>query len=73
MEVVLYTLPECGICKMVKTKLNQKGIAFKEGDLAEVAESMGLDHAPVLCINKNENESEYIIAPSKIVDWINKQ
>ena len=30
--VELYTLPTCGICHTIKTKLEQKGIQFEEKD-----------------------------------------
>lgn len=71
--VELYTLPTCGICEMIKTKMKEKGIQFEEKDFQIVAESMGLDHAPVLHIMPNDNEEEYIMSPTKMVAWINKQ
>lgn len=73
MKIELYTLPSCGICYMIKTKLNEKGISFEEKDFSEIAVSMGFDQAPVLHIIENEDEQQYIITPSKMVEWIYKQ
>lgn len=70
--VTLYTLPSCGICNMIKTKLQNKGIQFEERDFKEAAESMGLDHAPLLRII-SDSETQYIMSPSKMVDWIKMQ
>ena len=70
--VELYTLPTCGICHTIKTKLEQKGIQFEEKDFGIVAESMGLDRAPVLHISTDDGE-EYIMSPSKMNQWISRQ
>ena len=67
--ITLYTLPNCGICKMIKTKLNQKSIPFIEKDFDEIAEKIDSEYAPVLEIQ----EQELILnSPTSIVDWINK-
>ena len=71
--VELYTLPTCGICNMIKTKLKEKSIPFEEKDFQIVADSMKLERAPVLHIVPNENEEEYIMSPTKIVAWINRR
>lgn len=71
--VELYTLPTCGICHMIKTKLQEKGIQFEEKDFKIVADSMKLDRAPLLHIVHNDHEEDYIMSPSKMVEWINKQ
>ena len=68
--VKLYTLPTCGICHMIKTKMNEKGIKFEEHDMNEIAD-MGIDRTPVLYI-KRENEEEYIMSPTKMIEWISK-
>lgn len=71
--VELYTLPTCGICHMIKTKLQAKGIQFEEKDFKIVADSMKLDRAPLLHIVYNDHEEDYIMSPNKMVEWINKQ
>ena len=72
MKVKLYTLPTCGICHMIKTKLEDRHIDFEEADFNEVAESMGLERAPLLEVNNN-NEKLFFMSPSKMVEWINQQ
>lgn len=71
--VTLYTLPTCGICHMIKEKMLAKKINFEERDFTEIAETMGLDRAPVLHIVRNDHEEDYIMSPTKMVEWINKQ
>lgn len=66
MKIILYTLPTCGICHMIKTKLNDKNIKYEEHDLIEIADSLNIDHAPVLQINNN-----IITSPSEMVKFIN--
>lgn len=46
--IILYTLPNCGICHMVKTKLQEKNILFEEKDFSLIAETINSDHAPAL-------------------------
>lgn len=70
--IELYTLPTCGICHMIKTKLESKGIPFEEKDFTILAESMKLDRAPVLRVVHGDGE-ELIMSPSKMVEWISKQ
>ena len=70
MNITLYTLTDCPICEMVKTKLNNKNIVYTEKDFSEIASSIQSDYAPALEIK--ENDEAYIINnPSKIVKWIN--
>lgn len=66
MNITLYTLPDCGICHMIKTKLEQKNISYKEYNLSEIADSLNIDHAPVLKIN-----DEFITSPGEMVKFIN--
>lgn len=49
----LYTLPTCGICKMIKTKLQEKNISFEEKDFSIIADKINSDRAPALEIIKN--------------------
>ena len=72
MEVILYTLPNCSICKMVKTKLEQKNINFIEKDFSLIAEVIQSDRAPVLKIIK-DGEITLFNSPTNIINWINIQ
>lgn len=71
MTVELYTLPNCGICHMVKTKLQIKDIPFIEKNFGEIAPDINSDRAPVLKIEKDEKITFYD-TPTAIVDWINQ-
>lgn len=66
----LYTLPTCGICKMIKTKLQQKNIPFTEKNFAEIAAIIDSDRAPALEVEVNGRVMFYN-SPSTIVQWIN--
>lgn len=69
MMITLYTLPNCGICNMVKTKLKQKSISFEEKPFSDIAATINSDHAPAL-----EDEFHNIYnSPSAIVQWINNR
>lgn len=62
--IILYTLPSCPICNMVKTKLNQKNIQFVEKDFDELPIEVNTDRAPVLF------NGEYLLSPTDINNWI---
>ena len=72
MNITLYTLPNCPICEMAKTKLNNKNISYTEKDFAEIASTIQSDHAPALKIEEN-GETRIINNPSGISRWINCQ
>lgn len=72
MKVILYTLPTCSICHMVKAKLQQKNIQFEERDFQEIINVIQGEYAPALRIIKNSEETIYN-TPSQIVKWINEQ
>lgn len=65
--VTLYTLPNCGICAMVKTKLRQKQIDFNEKEFSEIADIIHSDHAPALYVSQDK----ILNSPTEIVNWIN--
>ena len=69
----LYSLPSCGICHMIKTKLEQKQIPFEEKSFSEIAEKLKIDHAPVLMVELSDIEKVYIYSPVEMVAWINQQ
>jgi glutaredoxin len=70
--VTLYTLPTCGICHMIKTKLQEKNIPFKEKNFEEIMNIIHSDRAPALEINNNGEILLYNTL-SAIVNWINEQ
>lgn len=70
MEFTLYTLPTCGICHMIKTKLENKNIAFKEENFSEIADLLQTDHAPVLKM-ADSDKVQFITSPSEMAQLIN--
>lgn len=70
MDFTLYTLPNCGICHMIKTKLEQKQIAYEEQDFTEIADYLQTDHAPVLKI-AHEGQVDFITSPGEMAKLIN--
>ena len=69
MKVQIYTLPNCGLCKMIKQKMTEANIAFEEHNFEEIAAELYIDRAPVLKIGENI----YITSPTEMVSWINEQ
>ena len=63
----LYTLPSCGICNMIKTKMNEKNIPFLEEDFSKIADVVKTDFAPVLVTG----EGKTLLSPREMVLWIN--
>ena len=70
MEFILYTLPTCGICHMIKTKLEEKNIQYEERNFEDIAAYLQTDHAPALKIVHN-NEAQFITSPTEMVQIIN--
>lgn len=68
--ITLYTLPSCGICHMVKTKLKERNIPFEEKDFSLIADIIKSDRAPVLQIEKN-GETQILNSITGMVAWIN--
>lgn len=69
MEVTVYSLPNCGICQMIKTKMKQKNIPFIEKDFSEYPGKDSVDHAPVVIV-KNNNQTMTLFSPVSMNDWI---
>ena len=70
MYFTLYTLPSCGICHMIKTKLESKNIPYTEENLSAIADYLQIDHAPVLKIT-NGDKVEFITSPGELAKLIN--
>ena len=66
--VKIYTVPNCGICKMAKKKKQDKNIKFEEYNLEDYIEKFNVLSAPVLQIGEN-----ILTTPRDINNWINKQ
>ena len=71
MTFTLYTLPTCGICHMIKTKLQEKNIQFEEADFSEIADYLQTDRAPILKIKQDDSNIKFITSPNEMVQLIN--
>lgn len=67
--IKIYTTPTCGICKMVKAKLNAKQIPFEEYNLEDYVEQFNVSAAPVVQLD----DDTLLTGAIKINDWINQQ
>lgn len=65
-EIILYTLPNCPKCNVIKKKLHGKFIQFKEVSDEESLSKLESDFFPQLQIDGG-NVMEF----SEINDWIN--
>ena len=70
MQFTLYTLPTCGICHMIKTKLQEKNIQYEERNFEEIASYLQTDQAPALKIVYND-DVKFITSPTEMVQLIN--
>lgn len=71
--ITVYTLPNCPICNMIKTKLKQKNIQYEEKDFSLIANIINTDRAPVLDIENNPGEHFYITSLPEMVALVNQQ
>lgn len=66
--MIVYSLPTCGQCKILKTKLAQKNIEFVEViDLIEL-EKLGIQSVPVL-----ELEDGTRFTQIEAIKWVQEQ
>lgn len=63
--ITVYSLPSCGQCKVLKMKLESKGISFEEIQDIEVLEEKGIMAVPVLDI---DGEQYTGVAAMKLVN-----
>lgn len=68
MSVILYKSTTCPQCKVVKVKLEKKGIPFTEELDMDVMESRGVCGIPTL-----EVDGQFITNIRDINNWINAQ
>lgn len=50
-SIIVYTSPTCGKCRMLKTRLQQKGINFIEKTDYEELSANGINELPVVILN----------------------
>ena len=68
MNIILYKSNVCGQCKVIKTKMEKKGIPFTEETDINVMISRGVKGIPTL-----EIDGERITDLREINNWINAQ
>ena len=73
MQITLYTLPTCGICKVMSMKMQQKNINFEEKPFNEIFNLIQTDRAPALQIINDNGETTIYNSPKQIAEWINQQ
>lgn len=64
--VKLYTLPGCGICNVVRMKLERANIPFEKEEGEDFFVAHGIENAPVLVLDNGEK----LCTPSIINTWI---
>lgn len=68
MNIILYKSAVCPQCKVIKAKLEKKGIAFIEELDVNVMTANGVNHIPTLSV-----DGELITELRAINNWINAQ
>lgn len=67
--IQLYTSPTCGICKMIKMKLNKKNIKFNETyDIQPLIEK-NIQRLPVMQLE----DGTMFTSPTEMNEWIKAQ
>lgn len=64
--VVLYTLPTCGICKVIKSKMEKANIDFNVAEGEDFFIQNGYENAPILQLE----DGELLTSPIAINNWI---
>lgn len=64
--IILYTVPNCPRCKMLKTKLEAKHVEYTEKEDVDKLIALGFSNAPIL-----EVDGQFLEL-SKANDYINK-
>ena len=71
----IYTLPTCPICEMIKKKMQDKGIEYKEIPFEQGG--FDTDRAPVMMVYSNTGVPNanilFLYSPSDMVQWINNE
>ncbi len=67
--IKLYTSPTCGICKMIKMKLNAKQIEFEESQDIDFLIERGVQTLPAM----EMEDGTLLTSPLEMNNWINSQ
>lgn len=67
--VTLYSTG-CPRCKVLKAKLEQKGIEFKVIDSEEVMRELGMTEVPMLV---TDDEIPFVLNFQQAIGWVNRQ
>ncbi len=67
--ITLYTSDTCGICRMVKMKLEKKGIQYKNEKNIDDLVAMGVQRLPVMKLE----DGTMMVSVTEINNWINAQ
>lgn len=68
MKVIVYSTPICPKCKILKTKLDRKGIDYIEEHSIEKMQELGIDVVPCLQIGEGP-----LMNFSEANKWVNEQ
>ena len=66
MDIILYSTG-CPKCDILKRKLSEKNIAFRENKDTEEMVALGIDYVPVLSVNGE------LLQFKEANDWVNQQ
>ena len=67
--ITLYTSNTCGICKMIKMKLEKKGIPYQNETNIDELVDLGIQRLPVLKLE----DGTIMSALKDINEWVNEQ
>ena len=67
--ITLYTSDTCGICRMVKMKLEKKNIPYNNEKNVEDLITAGIQRLPVLKLE----DGRMITSVAEINNWVNEQ
>lgn len=67
--IQLYTSPTCGICKMIKMKLNKKNIKFNETHDIQPLIEKNIQRLPVMQLE----DGTIFTSPTEMNEWIKAQ
>lgn len=67
--ITLYTSDTCGICRMVKMKLEKKGIQYKNEKNIDDLVAIGVQRLPVMKLE----DGTMMVSVTEINNWINAQ
>lgn len=51
-SIKVYSLPSCGMCKLLKRELDSRGIAYSECQDVSQMEQLNISSVPVLSVNE---------------------